>query len=44
MCIEKQAEFNIGDKIPLTLKFAKAGEMDFEVDIRESEMGGMDME
>ena len=44
MCIDKQAEFNIGDKIPLTLEFANAGEMELMVEIRESEMGGMEMD
>ena len=44
MCIGKQAEFNLGDKIPLTLEFANAGEMELMVDIRESEMGGTEMD
>ena len=44
MCIDKQAAFEVGDKIPITLEFANAGEMDVTADIRESEMGSMDME
>jgi copper(I)-binding protein len=44
MCIDKQAAFEVGDKIPITLEFANAGEMNVTVDIRESEMDSMDME
>ncbi len=44
MCIEKQAEFKVGDKIPILLEFANAGEIEVTADIRESEMDGMDME
>jgi copper(I)-binding protein len=44
MCIEKEVAFEIGDKIPLTLDFANASDMELTVEIRESEMGGMDME
>ena len=44
MCIDKQVAFEVGVKIPLTLEFAEAGEMNVTADIRESEMGGMDME
>jgi copper(I)-binding protein len=44
MCIDKQIDFNIGDKIPITLEFANAGPQALTVDIRESEMGGMNME
>ncbi len=43
MCIEKQMAFEIGDKIPITLKFANAGEMEVTADIRDSAMEGMDM-
>lgn len=44
MCIGKEAAFEIGDKIPITLEFANAGEMEVTAEIRESEMSGMDME
>ena len=44
MCIDKQAEFNIGDEIPLTLEFANAGEMELMVEIRESETSEMEMD
>ena len=44
MCIDKQAAFEVGDKIPITLEFANAGEMTVTADIRESEMDSMDME
>lgn len=44
MCIDKLAAFDVGDKLPLMLKFANAGEIEVTADIRESEMGGMDME
>lgn len=36
MCIDKQQEFMIGDKIPLTLEFEKAGTMEVMAEIRES--------
>jgi copper(I)-binding protein len=44
MCIGKQAAFEVGDKIPISLEFANAGDIEVTADIRESEMGGMDME
>ena len=44
MCIDKQAAFEVGDKIPITLEFANAGEINVTADIRESEMDNMDME
>ena len=44
MCIGKEVEFAVGDKIPLTLEFANAGEISVIANIRESEMDGMDME
>ncbi len=44
MCIDKQAPFEVGDKIPISLEFTNAGEIKVTADIRESEMGGMDME
>lgn len=44
MCIGKQQEFNVGDKIPLVLEFSNAGEMELTADIRETEMGSMSME
>jgi hypothetical protein len=44
MCIDKQAAFEVGDKIPITLEFANVGEMNIMADIRESEMDNMDME
>jgi len=44
MCIDKQAAFEVGDKIPITLEFANAGEINVTAEIRESEMDNMDME
>jgi copper(I)-binding protein len=35
MCMDKQAEFNIGDKYELTLNFEKAGAIQVEVEIKE---------
>lgn len=44
MCIGKTKEFELGEKFPITLSFANAGDMVVEAEIRESEMeGGMDM-
>lgn len=41
MCIDKQQEFMIGDAIPLTLQFEKAGTMEVTAEIRDSaEMPG----
>ena len=39
MCIDKQAAFEVGDKIPISLEFANAGEINVTAEIRESEMG-----
>ncbi len=36
MCINKQQEFMIGDTIPLTLQFEKAGTMEVTAEIRDS--------
>ena len=44
MCIGKQAAFEVGDKIPIKLSFANAGDIEVTADIRETEMGGMDMD
>lgn len=44
MCIDKQSAFDVGDKIPLKLNFTTAGEIEVTAEIRESEMGSMDME
>ena len=43
MCIDKQSAFEMGDKIPILLKFANAGEMKVTADIRDSAMEEMDM-
>lgn len=40
MCIDKQAEFALGDEIPLVLTFANAGERTVTAEIREGAMGG----
>jgi copper(I)-binding protein len=40
MCIDKKAEFKVGDQIPLTLTFANAGERTVTAEIKEGEMGG----
>jgi copper(I)-binding protein len=44
MCIDKQAAFEVGDTIPIILSFSNAGEIEVTAEIRESEMGGMEME
>lgn len=44
MCIGKQAAFEVGDKIQIMLTFANAGDIEVTADIRETEMGGMDMD
>lgn len=44
MCIEKQEAFDLGNKIPITLKFANAGEMEVTAEIRDSAPEGMDMD
>lgn len=44
MCIDKQAAFEVGDKVPISLEFANAGEIGVTAEIREFEMGSMDME
>lgn len=36
MCIGKTREFSVGEQIPLTLTFAKAGEMQVTAEIREA--------
>jgi copper(I)-binding protein len=38
MCIEKKVDFKSGVKIPLTLVFEKSGEMQVEVEIRDTGM------
>ncbi len=38
MCIDKKVEFNNGVKLPLTLVFAKSGEINVQVEIREQGM------
>lgn len=38
MCIDKQAEFALGDEIPLLLTFANAGERTVTAEIREGAM------
>jgi len=43
MCLDKQAEFNIGDEFPLTLQFENAGEVVVTAQIREM-AEEMDME
>jgi len=35
MCIEKKAEFKAGAKLPLTLVFEKAGQINVDVEIKE---------
>ena len=35
MCINKMVAFNVGEKIPLTLKFEQAGELSVEAEIRQ---------
>jgi copper(I)-binding protein len=35
MCIDKKVDFKAGVKIPLTLKFEKAGEKTLEIEIRQ---------
>jgi copper(I)-binding protein len=35
MCMDKKGELKIGQKVPLTLKFEKAGEIKVEAEIRE---------
>lgn len=35
MCINKIGAFNVGDKIPLALKFAQTGEMPVDLEIRQ---------
>ncbi len=35
MCMEKAADFKVGDKYTLTLTFEKSGNMDVEVEIKE---------
>ena len=40
MCIDKKAEFSVGDEIPLTLTFANAGERAVTAEIKEGAMGG----
>ncbi|MEW6403382.1 MAG: copper chaperone PCu(A)C [Chloroflexota bacterium] len=37
MCMEKMADFNVGDKYTVTLTFEKSGAMDVEVEIKETE-------
>ena len=39
MCIDKQTAVEVGDKIPISLEFANAGEISVTAEIRESEMG-----
>jgi copper(I)-binding protein len=43
MCLSKTQEFVPGEDIPLLLEFANAGEMEANIEIRES-AGGMEME
>lgn len=43
MCIGKQVAFEVGDKIPITLKFANAGDMEVTAEIRDSAMEEMNM-
>ncbi|MDX1415021.1 MAG: copper chaperone PCu(A)C [Candidatus Promineifilaceae bacterium] len=38
MCIGKKAPFEVGDKFPITLQFANAGDMEVTAEIRESQM------
>ncbi|HSG16264.1 MAG TPA: copper chaperone PCu(A)C [Anaerolineae bacterium] len=35
MCIDRQTELNSGDRLPITLSFAHAGEMAVEAEIRD---------
>jgi len=45
MCIGKTKEFELGEKFPITLSFANAGDIVVEAEIREEAMdGGMDMD
>jgi periplasmic copper chaperone A len=44
MCIGKTKEFELGEKFPITLSFANAGDIVVEAEIREEAMdSGMDM-
>lgn len=35
MCLQKKAEFKVGEKLPLTLQFEKAGDMKVDVTIKD---------